>query len=48
MGENLLTQVTNRPEMTLDIGDELQHADPIVAGHPEHSAPSGERVSEMS
>ncbi|KAF9654349.1 hypothetical protein BDM02DRAFT_3182155 [Thelephora ganbajun] len=42
MGEDLLTQVINDPDMDLDLGGDLQHADPAVVGHPEPSVPSRE------
>jgi len=45
MGEDLLTQITNGPDMDMDMGGDLQHADPAVVGHHEPSMPPGERVS---
>ena len=44
MGEDLLTQVTNGPEIDLNMGGDLQHADPGVLGQQEPNILSGEKV----
>ena len=38
MDQDLLTQITNGPDVDLDMGGDLQHADPTIVGHPEPSA----------
>jgi len=48
MGEDLLTQITNGPDMDLDMGTDLQHVDPAIVGHPEPGVLPRERVSEMN
>lgn len=48
MDEGLLTQITNDPEMDVNMGDDLQVGDPAVVGHPEPRVSSRERVSEAN
>jgi len=43
MGEDALPQVTNDPDMDVNMGD-LDHPDPAIVGHPEPNGSSGEKV----
>jgi len=44
MNEDALTQVTNGPDMDLDMYGDLQNADPGVVGHPEPNVSSRDKV----
>lgn len=45
MGEDPHTQMTNGPGIELDMGVDLQPADPAAVGHPEPNVLSAEKVS---
>ena len=44
MDDDPLPQVTNDPDMDLNMGDDLEHPDPVTVGHPEPIMSSGEKV----
>lgn len=44
MGEDLPPQTINDPDVNLDMGGNLEHLDPVVAGHPEPGVSPGEKV----
>ena len=44
-GQDLLIQIANGPDIDMDMGGDLQLADPAVVGLPELSVSSRERVS---
>ena len=48
IGEDPLPQITNIPEIDLDVGDYLQRADPPVAAQQEHGVASVEKASGLN
>lgn len=48
IGDDLLAQITNGPDVDMDMDGELRHADPPVVGHPEPGVSPKERVSSIN
>jgi len=44
MGEDPLPQVTNDPDMDMNMGGDLEHPDPVLVEHPEPEVLSREKV----
>ena len=48
IGDDLLAQITNGPDVDMDMDGDLQHAGPPVVGHPEPRVSPKERVSSIN